>query len=814
MQPNSSIFRLSNIKLPMLLNYLIIGFRNLRKHFSFSIINIVGLGLGLATCLLLVTWILNELSFDRFHAHSNRIYRAGLDYSFGGQASKNSVSPTALLPEAQKNFAEIESGVRVYNPSFYNPFIVRQSTRLFEEKRFYYADSTFFKIFSFKLISGTPEHALVQPNSVVLTQRMARKYFGDQDPMGKSLRINDGTDYTVTGVMEDVPNNSFLQFDFMASFSSLDASKQHIWWSANYQTFFLVAPNTDIPQLQDKINNLVKRELASELTNPNDYVRYPLMRLTDIYLRSDVSESEITSSINYIYGFGAIALLILLIACINYINLATAKAADRAKEVSIRKVVGAGKKQLFFQFIGESLTLTFLAFLLAYLLAFTILPVFNSVTGKHFPTSLLTAPSFLLLCFGALLIIGICSGAYPAFAITALKPATVLKGNFKSSGKGIWLRQSLVVFQFSISIILIVGTIVILKQVNFIQNVRLGYDKENIIILPLDRKTSQLYGRLRQQLINSGVVSQVGRATESPSKIGGGYSLNIIGQTGDKGMIVTAMNADTTFIPALGMDIIAGRNFNDMDVRRYRADTTVAFIVNESTLKEVSISREKAIGVRVNLNGRKGEIIGVVKDFHFTSLHSAIGPLVLFNEENQLSFIFVKIKPGNLNSSLATIQSICLTTLPHRPFEYEFLDQQYSGLYSAEQRIGTIITIFAALAILIASLGLLGLVSFSASQRTKEIGIRKVMGATAASIVLLITGNYTRLIIISILIGLPIAWWTIDHLFLSSFVYRAEIGIWPYVLAGIACILVSFATASFQAIKAALVNPADTLRNE
>src|SRR5258706_530053 len=588
----------------MLRNYLLISLRNLKKHFTYSLINIVGLGLGIATCLLLVTWIRHELSYDRFHEKANRLYRSSMEYSFGGQTNKTNVSPTALLPVLQKNFAEIENGVRVYNPSYYSPFIVRKDEKLFQEGRFYFADSTFFEIFSFRLIHGDVHRALVEPRSVVLTQTMAKKYFGLEDPMGKVLQINNQADYKVTGVMEDVPSNSLLQFDFVGSFSSLDAAKEQIWWSANYQTFFLLQPHADVPSLQDKTNALVKKELASEVTNPNDYVKYNFMPMTDIYLRSDRGESEVVSSILYIYGFGAIAAIILLIACINYISLATAKAADRAKEVGIRKVVGAVKRQLVFQFIGESMIITFLGFLLAFLLAQIALPAFNSMTGKHFTASLLFDPLFLFYCLLALFFIAWIAGSYPALAITAFKPVSVLKGNFKSSGRGIWLRQSLVVFQFCISIVLVVSTLVILKQLNYLQNTRLGYDKENVIILPLDRKTGQLYGQLRSEFLSSGKVAQMGRATESPTKINGGYSINLAGAGSDHAMIVTAMTADTTFIPALGMELVAGRNFNTADYKKHLSDTTVAFVLNESAAKTFSIETTCAVWKGLDMEWR------------------------------------------------------------------------------------------------------------------------------------------------------------------------------------------------------------------
>ncbi len=796
----------------MLKNYLLVALRSLRKHLTYSVINVTGLGLGLATCLLLVTWIRHEMSYDRFHTHAENIYRGSMHYSFGGQTSKTSVSPTALLPALQK-FPEVENGVRLYNPSYYNPYIVRVDDKLFQEGKFYFADSTFFQVLTFPLIQGNPDKALTLPKSVVLTEKIARKYFGDSDPIGKILLVNNRHEYTVTGLMKDVPDNSLLQFDFMASFSSLPAATETQWWSANYQTFFLLKPGADIHALAQKTNDLVKKELASELTSPGDYVKYDFLPMTDIYLRSEVNEYEKTGSIQYVYIFAAIAFLVLVIAYINYVNLATAKAADRAKEVGIRKVVGAVKKQLLLQFLSESIVITFLAFVAAFLLAEFALPFFNSLTGKQFSPAIFFDPTFLFATVTGVLIIALTAGAYPAFAITSFKPVNILKGNFKASAKGIWLRRSLVVFQFSVSIILVVGTLVIIKQLDFIQNRRLGYEKENVLILPQDRKTGEVFSQLRTELIKSGKVSYVGRATESPTKIGGGYGLNIEGGS-EHGMITTAMSADVDFVPAMGMELIAGRNFTEADFTKVASDTVFSFILNETALKELSLTPEKAIGTKMSLSGRKGEIIGVVKDFHFASLHEKINPLVLFDEEDALSYIFVKLNAGDFNQSLATIEKICANIIPHRPFEYKFLDEQYQAMYSNEQRMGKICSVFATLTIIIACLGLLGLVAFAASQKTKEIGIRKVLGATSSSIVFLITQDYTRLVLISIVLAIPLAYHMLETFWLGSFVYRTDIGIWPFVSAAIGCMIIAFGTASFQALKAAFINPSETLRNE
>jgi putative ABC transport system permease protein len=797
----------------MFKNYLLISFRNLRKHFSYSLINIFGLGIGLATCLLLVTWIQHELSYDRFHEKADLIYRGSMESTFGGQTSKTSVSPTALLPTL-KEFPEVIEGTRVYNPASYRSYVVKKDDNMFQEDKFYFADSTFFDVFSFRLVKGNAHTALTLPYSLILTRSSAKKYFGDEDPVGKTLNINGSRDYTITGVVEDAPSNSFLQFDFIASFSSLrPAREQPIWWSANYQTFIVVHESADIDALMAKTDEVVRKAVGADVAGPNDYIHYNFIKLTDIHLRSPYeSEFELVGSIQYVYIFSAIAFLILLIACINYVNLATARAVDRAKEVGIRKVVGAVRKQLFAQFLGESVFITFLAFCVAFFIAQTSLPIFNSLTGNEIDHAIFYDPSFLGVTLVALIVISVLSGAYPAFAITSFKPVSILKGNFRFSGKGIWLRKVLVVTQFSISIMLIVGTLVILKQLNFIQNIKLGYKKDHVIILPLDQQTGTVYAELVSELVRTGYVRSIGRGTESPTMIRGGYGFQLEKDPENHGILCTAVAADSGFIPALGMEIVQGRNFNDADLHRVETDTFYSFIVNEALLKTLYLDPEKAIGTKARLSGRNGEIVGVVHDFHFTSLHNVIGPIAIFNQDDY-NHIFIKVGSSDINHVLAKFKEICAAVIPHRPFEYEFLDQEYDQLYASEERTGLIFTVFATLAIFIASLGLLGLVSFSAAQKTKEIGIRKVLGATAASIVMLITGDFTKLVLVAIGLGIPLAYWIMGE-WLGDFAYRTEIGLWPLTAASLVCLIIAFGTAGFQALKAALIDPAKTLRNE
>lgn len=792
----------------MIGNYLLIAIRNLRKHLSYSVINIAGLGLGLATCILLSLWIRHELSFDKFHSKLDRTYRTGLEYSFGGQTAATTVSPTIVLPTLQKEFGEVETGVRLMRSG---EAIIRKGETVFEEDKFYYADSTFFDVFDFKLISGDPKTALRGKYNLVLTKSMAQKYFGSADPIGQTLNVNNRIEFVVTGVAEDVPSNSMIRFNFIGSFPTLDAELQ--WWSANYQTYVVLTPQADVKAVEEKFNQVVKKALGGELSGPGDYVKYNFNPMKDIYLRSDLEEPEITGSIDYVYIFSAIAILILVIACINYVNLATAKAADRAKEVGVRKVVGALRRQLIIQFIGESVVITVVAFILGLFLTSAGLPLFNSLTGKTFSQMDVFSPGFLLITLLILSAIALASGLYPALVITGFRPVNILKGNFRTSGRGVWLRKSLVVFQFTVSIVLVIGTIVIMKQVGYIQNKKLGYEKENVIMMTLDRKTKPVFEQIKTELIRKGHITEVGRSGESPVHIAGGYSVQIPGGS-ERGMIITAMPIDQGFIPVTGIEIVSGRNVNESDMEIYTKDTTNAFILNKVAIAELGLDIDKAIGTRLEMNGRKGPIIGVMNDFHFASMHEKIKPLMFFIEPDQYSNYFVKITAGNTQAALQDLKEVSQTLAAHRPFDYEFLDQNFAALYNNEQRMGTVCSAFATLAIIIACLGLLGLVAFAAAQKTKEIGIRKVMGASAPGIVMLITKDFATLILAAIVLGIPLSYYLMEQYWLTNFEYRTTIGVWPFVVAGVGCLLVAFVTAGYQAIKASMINPAHTLRNE
>lgn len=797
----------------MLKNYVLIGLRNLRKHIGFSAINIIGLALGIATCLLLVTWILHELSYDRFHKNESRLYRSSMEYSFGGQVARTSVSPTALLP-AMLSLPEVQTGARFFNQSAWNPFIVRHGDKLFSESKFCFADSTFFEVFSYEMIKGNPKKALNQPYQVLLTESTARKYFGDTDPVGQTLNINNKQEYVITGVIQDSPSNSFLQFDFVASFSSLNAGRtEPIWWSANYLTFVVLNEGADVKAVEKKSSEIAMNAVGNDITGEGDYVRYNMMLLKDIHLHSNfANEPEVVNNVIYVYIFAGIAALIMIIACINYVNLTTARATERAREVGIRKVAGALRPQLFYQFMAESAWITFSAFLLAFGVASLLMPFFNELTGNQFSTQLIFTPRFLAWSLAGTLLLSLVAGTYPAIVMASFKPVTILKGNFKNTMQGLWLRRALVVLQFVVSVVLIVGTLVIMKQLSFLQEKKLGYDKENVIILPLDEQTQEKYSTLKSELLKSGAAKYVSLASSAPSHVQAGYSISLAEKSG-RGIAITGLIIDEDYIPAMGMELLYGENFTEQDVKRITEKLDDGFILNEAALAELGVNPASAVGRKVTLNGRTGPINAVVKNFHFSSLHHAISPIVMFIEPHNLNKVLIRLSAGKVEDRLVTVQRISTVLLPHRPFEYSFLDQEYAAMYAAEQRMGSIFVTFAILAIVIACLGLLGLVAYAAVQKTKEIGIRKVLGASASSVVILITKDFLKLVLLGIVIGIPAAAYLMD-MWLGNFAYRAEIGILPVIIAAVICIIISFMTAAFHAVKAAMINPAETLRSE
>ena len=795
----------------MLIHYLKIAWRNLWKNKVFSAINIIGLTTGLSCCLLMVLYIQHELGYDKFQKNGNRIARLIMEYSINGTINKGNYTSTKVMPSFAKNFPEVETGVRMYQSNA----IVKYDDKLFTEKKFLYADSTFFRLFSFKLLKGNVNTVLASPKMVVVTASAAKKYFGNEDPVGKILHIGSkGLEFQVTGVSEDCPSNSQIKYDFLASFSSLGVAQEETYWEANYTTYLLLKDKNSIATLQQKIGPFMKKEMASKITG-NDYLTYQLEPFNQIHLHSPYEGFEPNNSITYVYIVGAIALLILLIACFTYINLSTARSIERAKEVGIRKVSGAFKNHIFWQFISESLIVSVLALILSAILAAIILPGFNQLADRQLTVSSLFTPYIAGVALIIIASISILAGSYPALILSGFQPIKVLKGSFKTSSSGLWLRKSLIVFQFIITVFLITSTFIIQSQLNYLRHKNLGYDRDHVLLLPFDQKMNAILSTIKSEFKNNPGVINVWRTVFDPTNIKGGYTMTKPGMEPGKSNAVVANNIDEDFVKTTGLQIIAGTDLTEQDVKDVIPDSGKLFhyILNESAAKMMGWTPQEAIGQKMFLGDeRPGFVKAVVKDFHFSSLHNPIKPLVLF-PDTYGSVLMVKLSSSNLQNTISFLESKWKALVPHRPFEYTFLDENYNKLYSAELRLGKVLNIFAGIAILLACLGLFGLSAYAIQQRTKEIGVRKVLGASATNIAVLVSNQFVRLVIIAFVIAAPLAWFAMNK-WLQDFTYRIHISWLIFILTGCITILITVLTVSFQSVKAALMNPVKSLRTE
>jgi len=797
----------------MLKNYFKTAFRNLWKNKTSSLINIFGLTIGLSCCLLIGLYIQHELSYDNFERNGDRIARVIMEYKFDGgtEMKKGNFTSVRVAPVFKKTFPEITDAVRM---SLGSP-TVKYKDKLISEKRFMFADPSFFNIFSFKLLSGDPSKALAAPKQVVVTESTAKRYFGNENPIGKTLQAGSDTSlYQVTGVIQDCPSNSQVKFDFLASFSSLDLiGYEKTYWDANYTTYFLLKDEASIARLQAKITPFMKTEMQGQGAT----VDFLLEPFKSIHLHSEFDGFEPNNSITYVYILEAVTLMILAIACFTYINLNTARSIERAREVGVRKVIGADNKQLFWQFIGESMLICAIAALLSIIAAMLLLPAFNNLAEKQLQISSLLSWQFAGFAVSLVLVISLLAGSYPALILSNFQPVKVLKGSFKNTGSGQWVRKSLTVFQFAISVVLIISTFIIQKQLSYIQNKKLGYDRNHVVVLPFSGQLLPKLQLIKDQLKTNTSILSISRCSSPPVNIVGGYNMRSDAMPENQQIAVTADPIDEDFIPTVGLQLVAGENLTQQDMKDIGHDdskgqaNTYHFILNESAAKQLGWSPQEAIGKRMYMSqSRPGYVRGVVKDFVFESMHTTIKPVVLF-PERWSRFLLVKVKGNNLQQTISFMESKWKELVPSKPFEYHFMDDDFNRLYSSEIRLGKVLNIFAGIAIALACLGLLGLSAYSTKQRVKEIGIRKVLGASVVNIATILSTDFVKLVIIAILVSTPIAWWGM-HKWLQDFVYRIDISWITFLFAGLAAMAIAVVTVSFQAIKAALSNPVKSLR--
>jgi putative ABC transport system permease protein len=796
----------------MLKNYILVAFRNLLKNKSASLINILGLAIGLCSCLLIGIYIRNELNYDRFEKNGDRIFRVIMEYSFDGSnaSKKGNFTSMKVAPTMRRKFPEVENAVRMHK----SPRVIRYKENLLNEKAFMYVDSGFFKLFSFALLEGDQEKALHAPHQLVLTKSTALRYFGLEDPVGKMMQVGtDSVPYLITGIVQDCPSNSQIKFDFLASFTSLDMSEEQSYWDANYTTFLLLKDPASANKLEQKINTFMKNETAGQGVS----IQFSLEAFMRIHLYSDYGGFEPNNNIKYIYILEGVAILLLIIACFTYINLNMARSVERAKEVGVRKVIGAGKGQLFWQFIGESTILCLIAVVFSFIAAYFLLPIFNQLTGKELPVRSLFSLKVLTGALILTLFVSLLAGSYPSILLSNIIPVKVLKGSFKNTGSGQWIRKSLIIFQFFISVLLIASTIIMQKQLHFIQNKNLGYTRDQILVLPFDEKMRDNISVIKQEFRSGGNISGISVCSGTPVDIKSGFNMRSATMPVNQQIAVTADRVDDEFIKTTGLHLIAGSDLTQQDLKDASPPgglhPVYHFILNESAARELGWSPEEAIGKKMFMDeSRPGYVKGVVKDFNFESLHQSIKPLVLF-PENWGNAMMLKLNAGKIPETIAFLESKWKTLVPYRPFEYHFLEEDFNTLYQSELRLGKVLNVFAGMAIALACLGLVGLSSYTAKQRQKEIGIRKVLGAGISQVLELLSVEYIKLVFIAILLASPVAWILMNQ-WLQDFAYHTPIHWWIFGISGFAVILIALITVSVQVVKAAIANPVNSLRSE
>jgi len=788
----------------MLKNYFKIAWRNIVRQKAYSILNIAGLSIGMACSILILLWVQNELSYDRFHARADQLFR--LTCNAGD--FKTAVSAAGMSKGLQAQLPQIKGGVRISKPI---SLLFEVGEKKVEEKRVFYADSNFLEVFSFPLLAGNVATALKDPGSILITETTAEKYYGTRDVVGKTIRINNKDNFTIAGVLANTPSNSHLQFDAiipMKTMASWDWDlKNDTWGNFNFYTYLELDTKTaeSVPA-QHKL----EQQIGKIFTDHGETVKldFQLQPLTAIHLHSNLQiDLPGHGNIQYVNIFFIVAIFILAVACINFMNLATARSERRAKEVGLRKVVGANRYQLVFQFLGESLIFSFLSLVIAIGIVYLLLPVFKMLTEKTLAFDLLDGKLMLSL-IGIAVLTGLLSGSYPALFLSGFAPVKVLKGKLRVAGGNLLFRNTLVVMQFVVAIVLLVGTAVVYKQLDFIKKRNLGFDKSNLLYLPMNGELRGKRQALKASLAQNPLTENFSVISNLPTTLETGTT-DIVwdGQTIRNQIIFPSLDVDENFVKVFKAQVLAGRGFN-----KSFSDDSSNYMINEKAMQIMGMNMGNAVGSSLTFDETKGTIIGVVKDFHFKSLQYSMEPLILrLNKWGGV--VMVRTTAGGNEQTIKALEAINQKLNPAFPFTFGFLDKDLDNLYRSEQQMGNIFNLFACLAIFISCLGLYGLSAFMAEQRTKEIGVRKVLGATVAGVVGLLSQDFMKLILIAIVIASPIAWYSMNK-WLQGFAYQTTLEWWVIALAGILATGIALLTISFQSIKAALMNPVKSLRSE
>jgi putative ABC transport system permease protein len=807
----------------MFRNYIISTLRNFSKSKFYSALNIIGLSIGFAAFIFILMFVRDEISYDKHNEHWSRIHRLESDFSISNSQEQFAIVPVPMAPAIKLEFPEVESFVRFQGAG---NALMKANEKEYYEEDIYFVDSTVFEIFTHEFIYGSPQNALNEPNTIVLTEKLAKKYFGDINPVGEFMTSGSGRSYKVTGVIENQPQNTHLKYDGLISqatlvtavgaedFNSMEPGR---FWNIGLYAYVLLNKNAKIESIHEKFDPFYQKYMApiGEMINASFTLR--TTPLAETHYARGLDSDQPTGNMAYVYIFSAVALFILVIAAINYMNMATARSARRAREVGMRKVAGAHRGQLIGQFISESVILAIFALIIAVVLVIILLPDFNHIADKQFTISTLLDPSAIVIVLLVALIIGVISGSYPAFYLSSFEPVAVLKGGTRTGKKSGALRRVLVVVQFFIAIVMIIATVVVSDQLSFLQKTDLGFNKENVVVMQMqDSAFRSKHESFKKELVQHPNIISATNSTGIPGNISW---IQVMYVERDTAMVEDALilaQVDYDYLETMGMEIVQGRAFD----KSMGTDDTAAVIINETGVKTLGWTDNpigKRIDYEIDLEGNVGrpmKVIGVVKDFHFRSLHNEVEPVILFISRFPRFFMSARITGTDIRGTLGFIEEKWHDFGAERPFDYEFLDKSMDEMYQAEQKLGLIFRIAAILTIFIALLGLLGLSSFIAEQRSKEIGIRKVLGSSVEGVLKLLYREFILLILIAFVLAIPIAWWQLDRWLDDTFIYRDAIHWYSFVIAGVFAVIIGLATISFHIVRAASGNPVDAIKYE
>ncbi|MFC1724181.1 ABC transporter permease [candidate division KSB1 bacterium] len=800
-------------------NYLKIALRNITKHKAYSFINIAGLAIGLTCCIFISLWVIDELQYDRFHEDCDNLYQVvGYRTTEGSDQFQND-TPVLLAPVLKEEYPDVAASSRYRQ---YSRILLNYQDKIFYENSVFFVDPAFLQMFSFSFLFGEKNSAFDAPHSIVITENAAKKYFSDENPLGKTLVFNNEHELVVTGVMENVPYNSSLQFDVLLPYEFrevLDAKEGYkpSWGHNTTSTFVQLQEKASVELFNSKISMVIKNKLINTLSPElvekykddieKQVINLSIVPLKDIRFAPSYGGS---TRVMYMSIFSAAAFIVLLTACVNFTNLSTARSSKRAREIGLRKVVGAQRKNLIRQFLGESFLLSFTALIIAVILVISLLQVFGNMIGRTFPVSILGNSYVIPVLITITIFTGFAGGFYPALLLSSLQPVMIIKGDYKSGEKRTVMRKVLVVFQFVVSISLIIGTLIIYKQIEYVKSINLGYDKEHVICIRLNSESIKYIDALKNNLQNDSRIMNITGSFQHPIFVTG-RTMSADWDGKDPGINTQIGNfrIDYDYVKTMKIDLLAGRDFS----RQFPNDIGKNFIINGEMTRLMGFDYPDAIGKQLIFNGRKGIIVGVVKDFHYKPLRQDIGPAVMTLLPDMTRFLLVRISPGNISSALNFVKTTWENIIPSYPFEFSFLDSDYETLYRNEERSASILTNFAFLAIFIACLGIFGLASYTVEQRTKEIGIRKVFGASVSGIVNLLSKEFLTLVIISNLVAWPLSYYLMNN-WLQNYAYRTSISIWTFLLSMALAVFITLFTISFQVFKAVKANPVDSIRYE